>query len=123
MAVSTFTSLSRQEEFEGNSKSVIPLFSITYFLAILFSIVSCLRFDCVRNKAWVASVGVISAGLAVLSGFGLLLCCGVPFAMTVANSPFLILGQVNPTPESIGTPDSSIGIPDSNYPLFKMSLS
>ncbi|XP_069047360.1 patched domain-containing protein 3-like isoform X1 [Lepisosteus oculatus] len=90
--VSPFTSLSRQEEFEGNSKSVIPLFSITYFLAILFSIVSCLRFDCVRNKAWVASVGVISAGLAVLSGFGLLLCCGVPFAMTVANSPFLILG-------------------------------
>uniref|UniRef100_W5LVY6 Patched domain-containing protein 3 n=1 Tax=Lepisosteus oculatus TaxID=7918 RepID=W5LVY6_LEPOC len=212
--VSPFTSLSRQEEFEGNSKTVIPLFSITYFLAILFSIISCLsksettatsnrytttytvtcftvqlvnkssnvavrlsrflsqslhvlsipvesdtsqqhlttatfilpgsglsksssfsfnisevkeaviasefketvrkwitvfilyystyitrsftvlfyRFDCVRNKAWVASVGVISAGLAVLSGFGLLLCCGVPFAMTVANSPFLILG-------------------------------
>ncbi|XP_039609827.1 patched domain-containing protein 3-like [Polypterus senegalus] len=90
--VSYFTSVSRQEEFEINSKKVIPLFSITYFLAVFFSITSCLRFDCVRNKAWVATLGVLSAGIAVLSGFGLLLYCGVPFAMTVANSPFLILG-------------------------------
>ncbi|NXF98706.1 PTHD3 protein, partial [Eubucco bourcierii] len=41
--VTYFTSLSRQQEFEGNTKSVIPLFSITYFLTITFSIVSCLR--------------------------------------------------------------------------------
>ncbi|MGH0172026.1 UNVERIFIED_CONTAM: hypothetical protein FKN15_062616 [Acipenser sinensis] len=32
------------------------------------------------------------AGLAVLSAFGMLLYCGMPFAMTVANAPFLILG-------------------------------
>ncbi|KAJ1100168.1 hypothetical protein NDU88_005255 [Pleurodeles waltl] len=90
--VTYFTSISRQQEFEGNTKTVIPLFSITYFLTIAFSIVSCLRFDCVRNKIWVASFGVISAGLAVLASFGLLLMCGVPFVITVANSPFLILG-------------------------------
>ncbi|OWK61470.1 Patched domain-containing protein 3 [Lonchura striata] len=41
--VTYFTSLSRQEEFEGNTRSVIPLFSITYFLTITFSIISCLR--------------------------------------------------------------------------------
>ncbi|NXK98839.1 PTHD3 protein, partial [Formicarius rufipectus] len=41
--VTYFTSLSRQQEFEGNTKSVIPLFSITYFLTITFAIVSCLR--------------------------------------------------------------------------------
>ncbi|NXS38881.1 PTHD3 protein, partial [Pomatostomus ruficeps] len=41
--VTYFTSLSRQEEFEGNTKSVIPLFSITYFLTITFAVVSCLR--------------------------------------------------------------------------------
>ncbi|KAL2085677.1 hypothetical protein ACEWY4_018997 [Coilia grayii] len=86
------TSLSRQVEFEANTKDVIPLFSITYVIAIVFSILSCLRFDCVRNKVWVASFGVISAGLAVLSSFGMMLHIGVPFVMTVANSPFLILG-------------------------------
>ncbi|XP_069502844.1 patched domain-containing protein 3 [Ambystoma mexicanum] len=90
--VTYFTSLSRQQEFEGNTKSVIPLFSITYFLTITFSIVSCLRLDCVRNKFWVASFGVITTGMAVLASLGLLLMCGVPFVITVANAPFLVLG-------------------------------
>ncbi|XP_015708717.1 patched domain-containing protein 3-like [Coturnix japonica] len=90
--VTYFTSLSRQEEFEGNTKSVIPLFSITYFLTITFSVVSCLRLNCVRNNIWLACCGVLSSGLAVLSSFGLMMYCGVPFVATVANAPFLILG-------------------------------
>ncbi|KAL2307271.1 hypothetical protein Nmel_000224 [Mimus melanotis] len=98
--VSYFTSLSRQEEFEGNTKSVIPLFSITYFLTINFAIISCLRYSfknifrlsCIRNNVWLATCGVLSSGLAVLSSFGLMLFCGVPFVVTVANAPFLILG-------------------------------
>ncbi|XP_075684833.1 patched domain-containing protein 3-like [Rhinoderma darwinii] len=90
--VSYFTSVSRQQEFDATTKTVIPLFSITYFVTIFFSIVSCIRFDCVRNKVWVAGFGVISSGLAVLSSFGLLLLCGVPFVITVGNAPFLILG-------------------------------
>ncbi|XP_059412939.1 patched domain-containing protein 3-like [Carassius carassius] len=90
--VSYFTSVSRQKELETNADSVIPLFSVTYFLAITISILSCLRLDCVRTKVWVAAFGVVSAGLAVLASFGLLLFCGVPFAMTVATAPFLILG-------------------------------
>ncbi|XP_062376705.1 patched domain-containing protein 3-like [Sardina pilchardus] len=91
-SISIFTSLSREEEMKKNSKSVTPFFSITYFLAINVSILSCLRLDCVRNKVSVASFGVFSAGLSVLSSFGLLLYCGMPFAMTVATAPFLILG-------------------------------
>ncbi|KAM3929603.1 patched domain-containing protein 3-like [Leptodactylus fuscus] len=90
--VSYFSSLSRQQEFEGITSTVIPLFAITYFITIFFSIVSCLRLDCVRNKSWVAVFGVLSSGLAVLSSFGLLLLCGVPFVITVGNAPFLILG-------------------------------
>ncbi|XP_065485043.1 patched domain-containing protein 3-like [Caloenas nicobarica] len=90
--VTYFTSLSRQQEFEGNTKRVIPLFSITYFLTITFSVVSCLRLSCIRNNVWLACCGVVSAGLAVLSSFGLLLFCGVPFVVTVASAPFLILG-------------------------------
>ncbi|CAH2284657.1 patched domain-containing 3-like, partial [Pelobates cultripes] len=89
--VSYFTSVSRQQEFEGSTTSVISLYSITYFVTITFSIISCLRLDCVRSKVWVAAFGVISSGLAVLTSFGLLLLCGVPFVITVANAPFLIL--------------------------------
>ncbi|KAM5158306.1 patched domain-containing protein 3-like [Mantella aurantiaca] len=90
--ISYFSSISRQQEFEGTSKTVIPLYSITYFITIFFSIISCIRHDCVRNKTWVATFGVISTGLAVLSSFGLMLLCGVPFVVTAANAPFLILG-------------------------------
>ncbi|MCJ8745231.1 hypothetical protein PDJAM_G00127960 [Pangasius djambal] len=90
--VSYFTSISRQQEFEKSTESVTQLFSITYFIAILFSVLSCVRLDNVRNKVWVASLGVISTGLAVLSGFGLLLLMNVPFVITVASSPFLVLG-------------------------------
>ncbi|KAM8980880.1 patched domain-containing protein 3 [Sarcophilus harrisii] len=92
LEVSYFTSLSRQQEFEGNVKEVIPLFSVSYFLIIFFSIVSCYRMNHIISKMWVAAFGVISAGLAVLSSFGLLLHCGIPFVVTVSNAPFLILG-------------------------------
>ncbi len=47
-----------------------------------------------RNKAWMASLGVFSTALAVLSSFGLLLLIKVPFVITVASSPFLILGKI-----------------------------
>ncbi|KAJ3611570.1 hypothetical protein NHX12_021585 [Muraenolepis orangiensis] len=90
--ISHYTSQSKQEEIEKLTADGISLFSITYALAISFSVVSCLRLDNVRNKVWVAAIGVLSAGLAVLSSFGLMLYVGVPFVMTVANSPFLILG-------------------------------
>ncbi|XP_047375887.1 LOW QUALITY PROTEIN: patched domain-containing protein 3 [Sciurus carolinensis] len=87
-----FTSISRQLEFEATSMTVVPLFHLAYLLIIIFAIVSCYRFDCVRNKMWVAIFGVVSVAFAVVSGFGLMLYIGVPFVIIVANSPFLILG-------------------------------
>ena len=42
---------------------------------------------------FVAAVGVLSAGLAVVSTFGLMLYIGVPFVITVLQTPFLILGK------------------------------
>ncbi|KAI4810129.1 hypothetical protein KUCAC02_018976 [Chaenocephalus aceratus] len=90
--VSYSTSMSMQWEFEKSPGSVIHLFSITYAIAITFSIISCWRLDNVRTKVWVAACGVFSTGLAVLSGFGLLLLLDQPFVMTVASCPFMILG-------------------------------
>ncbi|KAG9476659.1 hypothetical protein GDO78_003266 [Eleutherodactylus coqui] len=86
------TSISLQKEFDVSTETVIPLFSITYVVTILFSILSCVSLDNVRNKIWLTTIGVLSPGLAILTSFGLLLLCGAPFARTVANAPFLILG-------------------------------
>ncbi|XP_035527282.1 patched domain-containing protein 3 [Morone saxatilis] len=90
--VSYSTSMSMQWEFQKSTASIIYLFSITYAIAITFSIISCWRLDNVRTKVWVASCGVLSTGLAVLSGFGALLLLDQPFVMTVASCPFMILG-------------------------------
>ncbi|XP_051266092.1 patched domain-containing protein 3 isoform X2 [Dicentrarchus labrax] len=89
--VSYSTSMSMQWEFQKSTASIIYLFSITYAIAITFSIISCWRLDNVRTKVWVASCGVLSTGLAVLSGFGALLLLDQPFVMTVASCPFMIL--------------------------------
>ncbi|KAE8291266.1 Patched domain-containing protein 3 RND-type protein RNDEu-3 [Larimichthys crocea] len=90
--VSYSTSMSMQWEFEKSPDSVISLFSITYTIVITFSILSCWRLDNVRTKVWVATCGVLSTGLGVLSGFGAMLLVGQPFVMTVASCPFMILG-------------------------------
>ncbi|XP_041753062.1 patched domain-containing protein 3-like [Coregonus clupeaformis] len=84
--------MSRQWELDKVPKSIIRFFSITYTITISFAIVSSLRLDNVRNKVWVATIGVFSTGLAVLSSFGMLLLMGLPFVMTVSSSPLLILG-------------------------------
>ncbi|XP_033021496.1 patched domain-containing protein 3-like [Lacerta agilis] len=86
------SSVSKKEELERLTNKVIPLVTATYFLTIIFAIVSCSRMDCVRTKIWVAFFGVLSGGLSIVSSFGLLLFCGEPFVITAANSPFLILG-------------------------------
>ncbi|XP_053571668.1 patched domain-containing protein 3-like [Bombina bombina] len=86
------TSISLQNEFEENTRTVIPYFTISFFVTVIFSIVSCMRLDNVRNKVWVALFGVISPGLAIITSFGLLLFCGVPFSVMSVNAPFLILG-------------------------------
>ncbi|XP_030056617.1 patched domain-containing protein 3-like [Microcaecilia unicolor] len=90
--VSYFTSISQQQQLERNIQTAIPLFSLTFLMVMLFSIVSCLRFDCVRSKAWVAAFGVLSSGLAILASFGLLLYFRVPFFTSILDAPFFILG-------------------------------
>ncbi|CAL8280942.1 unnamed protein product [Lota lota] len=90
--VSHTTSKSMQWEFEKTPASIVQLFSITYAITILFTILCCWRLDNVRSKIWVGCVGVLSTGLAVLASFGMLLFLGCPFVMTVASCPFMILG-------------------------------
>ena len=49
--------------------------------------------DWVLSKPWLGSLGVVSAGLAVVSSFGLMLHIGVPFIDITASIPFLVLGK------------------------------
>ncbi|XP_078596441.1 patched domain-containing protein 3-like [Branchiostoma floridae x Branchiostoma japonicum] len=71
---------------------VMPYLAISGGLLIVFAVGSCTMADCVLTKPWVALVGVMSAGLAVVSSVGLVLLCGQTFPTHVAMVPFLLLG-------------------------------
>ena len=66
----------------------------------LFLHCSCMMNDWVRSKPWLALLGVISAGLSLLSVFGLLSALGVRAVPQVGLVPFLILGKYEYSPSS-----------------------
>ncbi|XP_033108331.1 patched domain-containing protein 3-like [Anneissia japonica] len=100
--VTRYTSQSLQQELNKASGEVFGTFTIAFTLIITFSIWSCTKLDWVQNKPWLACLGVLSAGFAILSTFGILGFCGVPFIDIVASTPILIL--------SIGVDDMFIMI-------------
>eukprot|EP00058_Branchiostoma_floridae_P003511 XP_002588999.1 hypothetical protein BRAFLDRAFT_87471 [Branchiostoma floridae] len=90
--VAMFTSQSRENELNSVSNGIIPLFSITFTIIITFAVCSLSDTDAVRAKPWLGMLGVVSAGLAIVSSMGLVLYCGVKFISIVASMPFLCLG-------------------------------
>ncbi|XP_071943753.1 patched domain-containing protein 3-like [Antedon mediterranea] len=89
--VTRYTSHSLEQELNKASGQVFGMFTIAFTLIINFSIWSCTKLDWVQNKPWLACLGVLSAGLAILSAFGVMGFCGIPFIDVVASTPILIL--------------------------------
>ena len=91
--IARFTAHSIEDELARNVGAVQPLFGIMFTILVCFSVASCMSGDWVRSKPMLGFLGVISSGLAVVSSFGLVLHCGLPFVDIAALSPFLILGE------------------------------
>ncbi|XP_077994721.1 patched domain-containing protein 3-like [Glandiceps talaboti] len=71
---------------------MFPRLVVAFFVLTIFSVCACMMADWVTSKPILGILGVISALLAVVSAFGLLLLCGVPFIHLVIGMPFLTLG-------------------------------
>ncbi|XP_035699031.1 patched domain-containing protein 3-like [Branchiostoma floridae] len=71
---------------------VIPYLVAAVGLLVLFSVASCMMLDWVLTKPWLAFMGVLSALLAIVSSFGLVLLTGEQFSTLVAVVPFLLIG-------------------------------
>ena len=87
------TSATLQDELDKSTSNIIGKFSVAFCTLIVFAIATCAMMDWVRSKTWLASLGVWSAGLAVMASFGLLIYLGVPFVNVVGSTPFLIIGE------------------------------
>ncbi|XP_070560881.1 patched domain-containing protein 3-like isoform X2 [Ptychodera flava] len=92
--VAFFTSKTLEHDFVDIVLHTMPIQNMIYaFLVLmLFAMLSCAMFDWVASKPVLAMLGVISAMLAIVSSFGLVLFCGVPFTHLVIGMPFLTLG-------------------------------
>ncbi|XP_071952708.1 patched domain-containing protein 3-like [Antedon mediterranea] len=97
-----YASMSIELELENASDEVFSSFTIAFTIIINFAIWSSIRLDNVQNKPWLALMGVVSSGFGVVSAYGLLMYCGVPFIDIAATTPILIL--------SIGVDDMFIMI-------------
>ncbi|KAJ8027871.1 Patched domain-containing protein 3 [Holothuria leucospilota] len=92
LVITYFTSDAVDEAQSKLTSTVLPYLCCTFGILTSFSVASCMMKDWVLSKPWLASSGVLSAGLAIGSAMGLLSFCGVPFNQVVASMPFLVLG-------------------------------
>lgn len=91
--VSRFVSTTLQKELDSNTHSIVPFFSITITIMVVFSVSTCIMADWVRSKPWLGSLGCLSAGIAVVAAFGLCVYCGIEMIGINLAAPFLMLGE------------------------------
>lgn len=87
------------EELKRNADSLIPRFIFAFFILMLFSIICNMSFcdnsfyiDWVISKPFLAVMGVLNAGMGILSGVGSLLLFEVGYNDIVGVMPFLVVG-------------------------------
>ena len=86
---------SLSEELDKNVRGDIVFFSITFTLMITYACLATMtaRCDCVGQRSNLGFGGVLAAGLAIVSSFGIVSACGVEFVSIVGVVPFLIIGK------------------------------
>ncbi|KAM3721406.1 Patched domain-containing protein [Dirofilaria immitis] len=97
----TFTYLHSQtltEELKRNANSLIPRFVVAFSILVFFSLLCSLIFidgtfyvDWVLSKPILSLLGVINAGMGIITGIGITSFCGVPYSDIVGVMPFLVV--------------------------------
>ena len=87
-----FVSSTPAWEMEKSKNSITPHLLINVFVMICFCLGASSMADAVRSKPLIGFLGLFSACLATLAGFGFICYVGVDFIALCLAAPFLLLG-------------------------------
>ncbi|GMS98574.1 hypothetical protein PENTCL1PPCAC_20749 [Pristionchus entomophagus] len=98
ISITYFHSQTLADELKRNAESLVPRFIISFTLLVVFSAICGVAFvakgakiDWVLSKPVLSVLGVMNAGMGIVSGIGMLLLCGFPYNDIVAVMPFLVV--------------------------------
>ncbi|XP_023221454.1 patched domain-containing protein 3-like [Centruroides sculpturatus] len=90
--IGRYVSLSLEQELNRTVLSLLPMYLTVVVILVVFSAVTCATTDWVRSKPWSGILGLISTAIGVISGFGLMMYCGVSCIDINVAVPFLMAG-------------------------------
>lgn len=85
---------SLEQELDSATRGDILLFIMTLCVASGYAILSTMGGDVVSTRALLSFVGILAAGLGIVSSIGLLSLCGLKFANIVGITPYLMIGTL-----------------------------
>lgn len=95
-----FHSQTLAEELKRNAATLVPRFVLAFTILMVFSVICNMSFcnnsfyiDWVVSKPLLAILGVINAGMGILTGIGALNLLGVGYNDIVGVMPFLVVGK------------------------------
>jgi len=80
------------DEFERAIINDIPLIPIVFIIMSIFTAIVFFKPDKVKSRSLLGFGAVVTVLLSILSGFGFLFLCGVPFTSMTQILPFVIFG-------------------------------
>lgn len=96
--ITYFHSQTLADELQRNAESLMPRFVIAFTLLLIFSMLCSIAFidntyyiDWVLSKPILAILGVLSAGMGIVTAIGMLLLFGLPYSDIVSVMPFLVV--------------------------------
>ncbi|UMM12683.1 hypothetical protein L5515_001337 [Caenorhabditis briggsae] len=98
ISITYFHSQTLADELKRNADTLVPRFVISFTLLVVFSTLCSLCFidgsfsiDWVLSKPILSILGVVNAGIAILTGIGCLSLIGMPYNDIVGVMPFLVV--------------------------------
>uniref|UniRef100_A0A158PCB7 SSD domain-containing protein n=1 Tax=Angiostrongylus cantonensis TaxID=6313 RepID=A0A158PCB7_ANGCA len=96
--ITYFHSQTLADELRRNADSLMPRFVITFTFLVVFSMLCSIAFidntnyiDWVLSKPILAILGVVNAGMGIVTSIGTLLLLGLPYSDIVSVMPFLVV--------------------------------